>query len=458
MESSFLADLDDLSDDAPDQSSESDEDDQMDEQDIEKLNYDDLTAVAKLNSDAKYADIMQRVRAAAAAASSTDDRREGSLEDDPTYKLLVECNRLAVDIDNEIIVVHNFLKDKYRLKFPELESLVHHPIDYARVVTRIGNEMDLTLVNLDDLLPAATIMVVTVTATTTSGKALSEENLQKTVAGAGMALELDEDKKTILEFVESRMHKIAPNLSAVVGTEVAAKLMGVAGGLLALSKIPACNVQVLGARRKNLVGMSSASVLPHQGFVSSCPMVLTTPPSWRRKAAKLMASKCTLMARMDAFGQDPGGLAGGKMHAESDGGGRRLRKMKERYGLTDVRKAANRMNFNVPEEEYIDGDEVIGLGVLGSKEGTGRLKIVASQSRLKISAKNTKKLKGRGLSGGGMSTTSGLSSSLAFTPVQGIELENPSARVNTELDFKSGTESYFSEFGGFRSISKGRLG
>lgn len=28
----------------------------------------------------------QRVRAAAAAASSTDDRREGSLEDDPTYK------------------------------------------------------------------------------------------------------------------------------------------------------------------------------------------------------------------------------------------------------------------------------------------------------------------------------------------------------------------------------------
>lgn len=39
-------------------------------------------------------------------------------------RLLVECNRLAVDIDNEIIVVHNFLKDKYRLKFPELESLV----------------------------------------------------------------------------------------------------------------------------------------------------------------------------------------------------------------------------------------------------------------------------------------------------------------------------------------------
>jgi len=40
------------------------------------------------------------------------------------------------------------------------------------------------------------------------------------------------------------MHKIAPNLSTAVGTEVAARLMGVAGGLINLSKMPACNVQV----------------------------------------------------------------------------------------------------------------------------------------------------------------------------------------------------------------------
>lgn len=65
------------------------------------------------------------------------------------------------------------------------------------MVTRIGNEMDLTLVNLDDLLPAATVMVVTVTATTTSGKVLSDENLQKATSSCEMALELDEDKKTV---------------------------------------------------------------------------------------------------------------------------------------------------------------------------------------------------------------------------------------------------------------------
>jgi hypothetical protein len=39
---------------------------------------------------------------------------------------------------------------------------VQHPVDYAKVVQRIGNEMDLTLVDLEDVLPAASVMVVTV--------------------------------------------------------------------------------------------------------------------------------------------------------------------------------------------------------------------------------------------------------------------------------------------------------
>ena len=57
-------------------------------------------------------------------------------------RLLVDCNQLAVEIDAEIAVIHNWVRDQYRPKFPELESLVHHPIDYARVVKAIGNEVN----------------------------------------------------------------------------------------------------------------------------------------------------------------------------------------------------------------------------------------------------------------------------------------------------------------------------
>ena len=45
-------------------------------------------------------------------------------------------------------------------------------------------------------------------------------------------------------YVSSRMNVLAPNLSAIVGTTTAAKLLGVAGGLNGLAKMPACNVHV----------------------------------------------------------------------------------------------------------------------------------------------------------------------------------------------------------------------
>lgn len=90
----------------------------------------------------------------------------------------------------------------------------------------------------------ATVMVVSVTASTTAGQPLSDDNLQKLLHACDVALQLDKDKADILKLVQMKMHNIAPNLSAAVGTEIAARLMGIAGGLTNLSKMPACNVQV----------------------------------------------------------------------------------------------------------------------------------------------------------------------------------------------------------------------
>jgi U4/U6 small nuclear ribonucleoprotein PRP31 len=73
------------------------------------------------------------------------------------YKLIMECNHLSAEIENEIVIVHNFIRNKYCLKFPELESIVHHPVDYARVVKKIGNQIDPTLFDLQGLLPLSII-------------------------------------------------------------------------------------------------------------------------------------------------------------------------------------------------------------------------------------------------------------------------------------------------------------
>lgn len=95
----------------------------------------------------------------------------GPVESDPEYKLIVEANTLAVEIDNEISTIHKFTRDKYNKRFPELESLVVNPLDYVKTVTELGNDVD--KVKNNDVLPTfltqATIMVVSVTASTTQG-------------------------------------------------------------------------------------------------------------------------------------------------------------------------------------------------------------------------------------------------------------------------------------------------
>ncbi|XP_074562687.1 U4/U6 small nuclear ribonucleoprotein Prp31 homolog [Curcuma longa] len=477
---SFLADLDELSDNEAHLDDEDldaaamEEDAEGDMPDIESLNYDDLDSVSKLQKTQRYNDIMQKVDNA--LEKGTDISSAGIvLEDDPEYQLIVDCNALSVDIENEILIIHNFIRDKYRPKFPELESLVHHPIDYARVVKKIGNEVDLTLVDLEGLLPSAIIMVISVTASTTSGKPLSKENLNKTVDACDRALALDLAKKKVIDFVESRMGYIAPNLSAIIGSAVAAKLMGIAGGLSALAKMPACNVQLLGAKKKTLAGFSTATSQFRVGYLEQAEIFQSTPPSLRTRACRLLASKSTLAARVDSTRGDPTGKAGRHLRDEilkkiekwqepppakqpkplpvpdsepkKKRGGRRLRKMKERYAVTDMMKLANRMQFGVPEESSLGDGLGEGYGMLG-QAGSGKLRVSMGQS--KLAAKAAKRFKEKQYGSGG--ATSGLTSSLAFTPVQGIELTNPQALGN---QLGSGTQStYFSETGTFSKIIK----
>ncbi len=146
---------------------------------------------------------------------------------------------------------------------------------------------------LTDIIPAASIMIASVAASTTGGAPLDDTELAKVLHGCDMALSLDDCRKKvrsyikcntlhsffirhspihsftsqILEYVESRMVFIAPNLSALVGSSVAAKLIAAAGGLTSLSKIPACNLILLGAPKKNLGGFSTAQ---SKRFMTGC--------------------------------------------------------------------------------------------------------------------------------------------------------------------------------------------
>eukprot|EP00462_Mataza_sp_D1_P010708 CAMPEP_0175164278 /NCGR_PEP_ID=MMETSP0087-20121206/26311_1 /TAXON_ID=136419 /ORGANISM="Unknown Unknown, Strain D1" /LENGTH=381 /DNA_ID=CAMNT_0016453265 /DNA_START=22 /DNA_END=1163 /DNA_ORIENTATION=+ len=245
-------------------------------------------------------------------------QQKALMDNSVEYDLIVTSNELAGVIDNEIATIHKFVRDVYATKLQELEQLVPNPLDYAACVKIIGNETDISLVEADliNVVPQTTILTISVTATTTTGKPLPEDELQKCFDGCDAIIELEKHKSKIYAFVESRMSLIAPNTSTLIGPEIAARLMAIAGGLTELSKIPSCNLQVLGARRTQLQGLARTSHAFHMGLLASTHLMMTVPGDLRQKCLKVLAAKCTLCLRADSFKEQKEGTLGEKFFQE----------------------------------------------------------------------------------------------------------------------------------------------
>ncbi|KAF6137033.1 hypothetical protein GIB67_030797 [Kingdonia uniflora] len=253
-----------------------------------------------------YVEIIQKVDE---TLQKTSDLLNGDLVLEE-YELIVACNALTVDMDNEIHRVHSFLRNNYSVKFPKLESLVHHPIDYARVVKKIGNETDMTRVDLQGLLSSAIIMVVSVIASTTCGRPLPEETLEKTIDVCNRSIALDSAKKKVYDFLDSRMVYTAPNLSAIVGSAVAAKLLSSAGGLSEFVKMPDDTVRHLGTKSTNLAGFSRASSQRDVGYLGETEIYRSAHPSFKKYALKKLASRAVFAGQIDWLKTDLTGETG----------------------------------------------------------------------------------------------------------------------------------------------------
>ena len=147
--------------------------------------------------------------------------------------MIVQTNEYLKHIDNDILIVHKQLRDAYAVKFSELESIILNPIDYAKSVRVISNTQgDISHV-LDQLrwLSNQTLMSVTVSFSASSGRQMTEKEHSEVNKLCEEVIGLDQDKQKMLNFLETRMTLIAPNVSAILGTRVAAKLIAAAGGI-----------------------------------------------------------------------------------------------------------------------------------------------------------------------------------------------------------------------------------
>lgn len=485
----LLADLEEIAEEGEDEELNDDHKDGDGIEDIDDMAMDvdnkgeSVKNIAKLRHSKELADTLSKIEFY--QANPRNALTIGAFDSDPEYKLIVNANNLSVEIDNEINIIHKFVRDNYAKRFPELESLVPTAHEYLKTVTELGNQLEKTKNNerLQAILTNAVIMVVSVSASTTQGVELSENELTTVIEACDMAFDLNEAKAKIFTYVESRMSFIAPNLSIIVGASTAAKIMGAAGGLINLVKMPSCNVLVLGAQRKTLSGFSSVATNPHTGYIYYCDLVQATREDLRKKAARLVSAKCTLAARVDSFHESSNGEVGDNLKeiieeklnkwqsppppkankplpAPVDAnrkrrGGRRVRKMKAKLGMTDMRKAANRMTFAEIEQDAYQDDLGFSLGQIG-KSGTGRIRgpQVDNKTQVKLSKSLQRQLQKQQQHGGRSTVsgrgTSGTASSVAFTPLQGLEIVNPQAAIKVG----EANNKYFSTTTGFQNVTK----
>ncbi|KAI6217348.1 Pre-mRNA-processing factor 31 [Aphelenchoides besseyi] len=485
----LLADLEDGEEDVDDLEGE-DDDEQIDEV-MEATPiigaYDRVTDVAKLAQSTIYKDLISQLHQMMELPEIPEFTVP--LESDPQYELVVKLSELAIDIDQEVNVIYKFIKDKYAKRFPELETFVQMPMDFVRTVKLLGNDIDTKGQNKELLglvLPPAACIVVSVTASTTQGKKLEDDELQIILEACELAEELDKERFSIHKFVEQRMTLIAPNLCRILGSGTAAMIVSQAGGLGPLSKQPACNVLVLGKQKKTLAGFSTAAVNPHSGFIYYHPIVQNLPSELRKKAARVIAAKSTLAARVDSLHQSPDGSIGETLagqvkekidkmleppsvktqkslpkpldKASKKRGGKRARKAKERMGMTDLRKKANRMNFGELQEDIMQDNIGFTLGQVKSESlaGGGRIRasVVDNKTRIKMSQKLQRQLERR--QHGGMtslkSKTSGTMSSISITPIQGIEVISMTPLDVTKPSGSSNNSSYFDSTSNFMKV------
>ena len=141
------------------------------------------------------------------------------------------------------------------------------------------------------------IITISVAGSTTNGQVLNNIQFSKLMELVDRMDQIEVTKTDILQFVESKVESIAPNVCVLVGATIAAWLLGLAGGLAALLKIPACNLQVLGHVANTATSRGSMSELhskSHLGILCECELVQRCPNYVFRKAVKLVASKVAL--------------------------------------------------------------------------------------------------------------------------------------------------------------------
>jgi nucleolar protein 56 len=136
------------------------------------------------------------------------------------------------------------------------------------------------------------------------GKDLALGLSQDAITGelAGAILNLRASRQAMEAEVSAAAEGIAPNLSLLAGSLLAARIISRAGGLERLADMPSSRVQIMGAEKSLFKHLKGHAPSPKHGLIYRHPAVLGAPKRLRGKISRALAGKLAIAARMDCYG------------------------------------------------------------------------------------------------------------------------------------------------------------
>merc|ERR1719284_185742 len=130
---------------------------------------------------------------------------------------------------------------------------------------------------------------------------------------ASRVIGLAEYRQKLHTYLLEKMSLVAPNLSALIGEVVGARLISHAGSLTNLAKYPASTVQILGAEKALFRALKTKGNTPKYGLIFHSSFIARAGAKNKGRISRYLANKCSIASRIDCFSETSTKLFGEKL-------------------------------------------------------------------------------------------------------------------------------------------------
>merc|ERR1712157_687370 len=133
------------------------------------------------------------------------------------------------------------------------------------------------------------------------GQDIVEMDMSNIDSFAKEVIKLSEMRKTLHDYLKKKMDLVAPNLAALIGEIIGARLIAHAGSLTNLAKYPASTVQILGAEKALFRALKTKGNTPKYGLIFHSSFIARAGAKNKGRISRYLANKCSIASRIDAF-------------------------------------------------------------------------------------------------------------------------------------------------------------